>query len=237
MTTADEGVREIQLSGKQLVFLFMAVTVVSVVIFLCGVLVGRGVQARTTSITDAPAMTEAAPGDEPAGAAAEPVVTDQPTPRAEVTFPDRLANAATPQEKLVTRPDPPKAAPPAAPASASAATAPPAAASAPAAAPPAKTAPTAPTTAAPDRPSPGIPTEPKGGGYAIQVAAFNARGEAETLVTRLSGKGYAVYLVTPQAGQPAMFRVRVGKFRERAEAERVAARLERDEQFKPWITR
>ena len=54
---------------------------------------------------------------------------------------------------------------------------------------------------------------------------------------RLSGKGYAVYLVTPQAGQPAMFRVRVGKFAERAEAERVAARLEREEQFKPWITR
>ena len=47
MTTPDDGVREIHLSGKQLVFLFMAVTVVSVVIFLCGVLVGRGVQARS----------------------------------------------------------------------------------------------------------------------------------------------------------------------------------------------
>ena len=33
----DEGFREIQLNGKQLVFLFMAATVVSVVIFLCGV--------------------------------------------------------------------------------------------------------------------------------------------------------------------------------------------------------
>ena len=40
--TTDEGFREIQLNGKQLVFLFMAATVVSVVIFLCGVLVGRG---------------------------------------------------------------------------------------------------------------------------------------------------------------------------------------------------
>jgi hypothetical protein len=34
-----------------------------------------------------------------------------------------------------------------------------------------------------------------------------------------------------------MFRVRVGKFQQRAEAERVAARLQREEQFKPWITR
>ena len=54
----DEGFHEIQLNGKQLVFLFMATTVVSIVIFLCGVLVGRGVQnARgllsSSSSTDA----------------------------------------------------------------------------------------------------------------------------------------------------------------------------------------
>ena len=42
----DEGFHEIQLNGKQLVFLFMAATVVSVVIFLCGVLVGRGVRSQ-----------------------------------------------------------------------------------------------------------------------------------------------------------------------------------------------
>ena len=41
---ADEGFHEIQLSGKQLVFLFMATTVLAVLIFLCGVQVGRGVR-------------------------------------------------------------------------------------------------------------------------------------------------------------------------------------------------
>ncbi len=45
----DDGFHEIQLNGKQLVFLFMAATVVSVVIFLCGVLVGRGVQAERSA--------------------------------------------------------------------------------------------------------------------------------------------------------------------------------------------
>ena len=44
--TQDDGFHEIQLNGKQLVFLFMAATVVSVVIFLCGVLVGRGVRSE-----------------------------------------------------------------------------------------------------------------------------------------------------------------------------------------------
>ena len=44
---SEEGFHEIQLSGKQLVFLFMATTVVSVVIFLLGVVVGRRVPAET----------------------------------------------------------------------------------------------------------------------------------------------------------------------------------------------
>ena len=40
---ADSGIREIQLSGKQLVFLFMASVVLIVSVFLLGVSVGRGV--------------------------------------------------------------------------------------------------------------------------------------------------------------------------------------------------
>ncbi len=232
MTTADDGVREIQLSGKQHVFLFMAVTVVSVVIFLAGVLVGRGVQARTGPV-DGPAMESTAAVDDTVAAAPEPA-PDGPTPRADVTFPKRLEENAAPAEKLVPRKDPP-------PKAAEAAAAPPATAS-PTKTPAAATPPPAPPAAAAakaaeNRPSPGIPPEPKGSGFAIQVAAYSARSEAEGLVKRLVGKGYAVYLVSPQAGQPAMFRVRVGKFKERAEAERVATRLEREEQFKPWITR
>jgi len=48
----DDGFHEIQLNGKQLVFLFMAATVVSVVIFLCGVLVGRGVRVERGAVAD-----------------------------------------------------------------------------------------------------------------------------------------------------------------------------------------
>ena len=43
-TTSDDAFHEIQLNGKQLVFLFMAAVVAMVVIFLLGVLVGRGVR-------------------------------------------------------------------------------------------------------------------------------------------------------------------------------------------------
>ena len=91
--TQDEGFHEIQLNGKQLVFLFMAATVVSVVIFLCGVLVGRGVRAQTGGVADtSPVSTVAettptqpapapAAGSDPTTAAPPPAV-DELAPRA-----------------------------------------------------------------------------------------------------------------------------------------------------------
>ena len=71
----DDGFHEIQLSGKQLVFLFMATTVVSVVIFLCGVLVGRGVKGDTVSAARVP--TAAATATSPAPLAAAPPAGDR----------------------------------------------------------------------------------------------------------------------------------------------------------------
>ena len=41
----------------------------------------------------------------------------------------------------------------------------------------------------------------------------------------------------PANGTPAVYRVRIGKFTTRREAESVAARLKKEEQFNPWITR
>src|SRR5919112_2001209 len=55
--TSDEGLHEIQLNGKQLVFLFMAGTVAAVVIFLCGLMVGRNIQSprlEAVSASEAP---------------------------------------------------------------------------------------------------------------------------------------------------------------------------------------
>src|SRR5262249_56890767 len=74
----DEGFHEIQLNGKQLVFLFMAATVVSVVIFLCGVLVGRGVRAERSVVDSTPAA--AAPDTTP-----QPAPSPQPSPGSDPT--------------------------------------------------------------------------------------------------------------------------------------------------------
>ena len=71
----------------------------------------------------------------------------------------------------------------------------------------------------------------------MQIAALNVRTEAEAIARRLSSKGYAAYVLSPANGTPAVYRVRVGKFNTRREAESVAARLQQEEQFKPWVTR
>ena len=55
----------------------------------------------------------------------------------------------------------------------------------------------------------------------------------------LTGPGFGapVHVLTPANGTPSVFRVRVGKFNTRREAETVAAKLQKEEQFKPWVTR
>ena len=56
---SDPNVREIQLGGKQLVFLFMASLVIAVAIFLLGISVGRGVGAPVESATAEPSSSDA----------------------------------------------------------------------------------------------------------------------------------------------------------------------------------
>jgi cell division septation protein DedD len=82
-----------------------------------------------------------------------------------------------------------------------------------------------------------VPGDPTGNGFVVQVAAVNDRREAETIATRLAGKGYPSFVTTPPNGAARMFRVRIGKYPTRREAEAVATRLQREDQFKPWITR
>jgi cell division septation protein DedD len=190
----DDGVHEIQLSGKQIVFLFMATTVVSVVIFLCGVLVGRGVQAGRPDQADraAAAPPPAAPADA-AGAAGAGTGT--------LTYPERLESDKPVAEQLA----PPPAVTP----------------------PPPKTHEPAAASAATGE-----------DGWVVQVAALRDRDAALAIVKRLTAKGYPAFVLDPTPGSPApVHRVRVGRYADRAEAERVSRRLEREEQFKPLITR
>lgn len=223
---SDEGFHEIQLNGKQLVFLFMAATVVSVVIFLCGVMVGRGVRSQqgpveaaglgtTTSEeprTEPGIQAEAAtapPAASTTAAAAPPEPADDPT-----DYYKELTGAKGGAEKV----SPPPAQ------TREASTARPVPAERPA------------TPSAP----PPVAAEPGavvGEGFVVQVAALRDRSEADAIVKRLAGKGYQAFVVNPVPGKPPVYKVQVGRFPARGDAEKTAARLKSQEQYSPWVTR
>ena len=70
----------------------------------------------------------------------------------------------------------------------------------------------------------------------MQVQALKDHGAAVALAQRLVGKGYPAFVLSPAAGAPSIYRVQVGRYNDRREAEQVARRLEKEEQFKPWIS-
>ena len=205
----DEGFHEIQLSGKELVFLFMATTLVAVVIFLCGVQVGRNVRTDPSETGDAIASASpAAAPSQPQGAAAGPPSAEPPAPAREpedeLSYAKRLQAETAPAEKLKS-PSP--------------------AASAPAA----KPAPAEPPAAA--RPaSAGRP-----GQWIVQLTALQDRAAAGGIARRLAAKGYPAFVLDPPPGSPSLFRVQVGGYSDRALAEQAARRLEKEEQFKAYV--
>ena len=241
---SDEGFREIQLNGKQLIFMFMAVTVVLVVTFLFGVLVGRDArQGPATEIAasdvapDAELARAADSATTPASSGSSPSGATEAPQTEELSYADRLLREGAPEEHLKSAP--PEAAAPvvqepvAAPA--------PAASERPAALPPAVSAkPSASPAPADKTPAAGAQaSDPSGPGFAVQVAAYPDRRDAEKLVKQLATKGYPAFVMDPVQGAPTkLFRVRVGKYPNRAVAEGVQAQLAKAEQFTTaWIAR
>ena len=248
---ADEGFREIQLQGKQLVFLFMAATVVAVVVFLCGVLVGRGVQGSVVGSVEQASFYPAAAEQDPLPARAASTDRNAPlTAQETLTYSslledpeppvETLAPAAEPatvvsEAEVLTQPAP--VSPPAAPAIA---TPPLAAAGTAAPAAPPQVAPAADVPVA--TPPPTVPVvaestsslaEPPGSGFVVQVAAVRQRAQADAIASGLAAKGYPAFVTVSGPN----FRVRVGKYADRGEAESVAGRLRQEERFEPWVTR
>lgn len=229
--TAEDGFHEIQLSGKQLVFLFIVTTSVVVGVFLFGVLVGRGArdarpeeQASTATATPAPAPDAGlapAPDPAPADSAAappEPVVESSPTYHQELTGAGQPKEASRPAPAPEAAPAPPKAEPerktpePAAPAPAAA--------------------------AAKGSVPPGIPTSGRPGTWRVQVMATRDQAVATSVVRKLIDKGYPAFLIPPAADAPqAFYKVQVGRYNDRGEAQKVSQRIEKEEQFPSWILR
>jgi DedD protein len=224
--TPDDAFHEIQLSGKQLVFLFMATTVISVLIFITGVLVGRNVQAE--SLVADPALAAAA---EPAPVPETLVPPDIPSDaegaaaEGQLSYADRLegkqpeAKLKAPEEDTVAVPDVPTP-------------------RAEASVPPVEPAAPESRPAGKEAAAPSSTAGPRPGTWAVQVSSLKDRNAANQLVQRLRSKGYPAYLVAPTPGAPLqLHKVQVGRYGDRAEAQKVDARLKKEEQFDTWIVR
>jgi cell division septation protein DedD len=247
-TTQDDSFHEIQLNGKQLFFLFMAATTISVVIFLLGVMVGRGPRAARSAVAETQALSESPSADaQPTSSAiapAPPAGTDltmvpPPPPSDEVAeirpgsradepkpapaTPDKAtAGTATKVEKPVAVVPEPKAPSPAPPPAGRSVTTTPAPA-------------TRSTAPAPQVAPLSAAAASDADRWVVQVAALNAQSEANEYVRGLSGKGYSAYIMAPQAGSSS-YRVRVGGFKSKGEAQTAAQKLGKEMGIKPWVT-
>ena len=247
---SDEGFREIQLNGKQLIFMFMAVTVVLVVTFLFGVLVGRDV--REGAVAAEVASAEVAPeprlaptgynGAPPSPAGSSTSHAPAAPPAEELSYAERLLRDTPPEEHLK-----PSAASEAAlapvvqepVADKTPAPPPPAAPRERAPAPVAPASRTAKPTSVPAPAAAAQASDPSGPGFAVQVAAYRDRRDADTLAKQLAAKGYPAFVMDPVKGtSTALFRVRVGKYKTLKDAEAVEVRLQTTEQLtNAWIAR
>ena len=202
---ANHGPTESAPSAKQLVFLAMTATVVAVIVFLCGVLVGRGMPARGAPGTVA---TRTAPSGAGTRFGVPEIAADPEAARGSpldaLSYFDRLIRTAAAPESLV------------APAGELASEL--------------ETAPSSPASQA----AAGVPAV--AASWVVQVSALRSDDEARTVAAELVAKGYPAVVVDPAPGAPrAVYRVRVGPYTDRSEANRVRDRLDTEEQFTSFV--
>ncbi|MDP6579833.1 MAG: SPOR domain-containing protein [Vicinamibacterales bacterium] len=204
---ANTGQSEAAPSAKQLVFLAMIATVVAVIVFLCGVLVGRGMPGRRMAPMTA---TEAESGGAGMVGLGVPDVALDPdaeagSPLDALTYFDLLSGAEPVSEPTATPADAPTGE----------------AALEPGA--------TSLTRASPEDAA-------AASSFVVQVTALRSGDDASATAAGLVAKGYPAFVVDPAPGAPvAVYRVRVGPYADQGEAETVRHQLETEEQYKPWI--
>ena len=233
-------------SPKQIVFLFMAATVVAVVVFLFGLLVGRGVPldlavsgqgvrdagSSISYMDERPATILERQSAEPSAAVltGDDFSYSERLHRNQSSAEDDLLGTVNPEERLSV--DAPRPMPDGDEddidrdnLAVAETTENPAALSMPDQS---------------DR-SKSLPAQSRSvleeGGFTVQVMSLRDRTAAERVASGLVEKGYEAFVAPPIDGAPVpVFLVRVGRYSDREEAEQIKNRLEQNEELKPWIT-
>ena len=202
---ANHGPSESAPSAKQLVFLAMMATVVAVIVFLCGVLVGRGMPPRRGLGAGA---TQAAPSGAGPRFGVPAIVPDSEaalgSPLDALSYFDRLSRTDAAAETLV--------------------------------APVRELAPRLGAVPRSSGPQVAAGVGAAAALFVVQVTALRSADEARTVAAGLMAKGYPAVVVDPAPGAPAaVYRVRVGPYVDRGEADAVRDRLDTEEPFTPFV--
>ena len=200
----DGAYYEVQLNNKQLVFLFMATLAIAVVVFLCGVMVGRGVHDATLA-ADQNDIAAMSPRTNTTEAQPMPVANKPNLDYTKRLESDKEQHRLEPVQSVKSE------------------------------SPETVARVTSRSKAPPPPPKARATTLGKSeGAFTIQVVALKTEDAAQSLLNRLKQKNYRAYL--EDGGEAGLHRVRVGRFSTRAEAEKVAQKLQDEERFKPYIT-
>lgn len=256
----EKSYYEIQLDNKQLILVFLAGVTVCVLIFVLGVMVGKGkkeaemaaVGSRPTTATQ-PAAVQQEEGKSPGNM--KPMVDEQApagTPEGKEGTRVKTA-AASPQQAGnnkeqysfydldKTKTEPASARPVAAAAKQQqqqpqqqpdATKKPEPQATSPAAAPDTKTTTTTPAAAANGSNNIEVPGA---GRYTIQVMATSNKKKADEQLAALKKKGYSARLDETTDGGRVSYKVRVGTFPDPESAKKVAARLKEQMKLDTWV--
>jgi cell division septation protein DedD len=84
------------------------------------------------------------------------------------------------------------------------------------------------------RPAPGDLVAP-GGAFVVQVLATNDEAQAKRLRDRLASRGYPASIAEDESGPAPVWRVRLGRWRERGPAEAMAGKVRKQEGLEPWV--
>jgi DedD protein len=232
---------ELSLDGRQIASIVVGALVILAVVFVLGLNVGRQTAAR---------QAVAPPGGDLAALDQVPA----PDAQAKITFYDQLPKNRPPAPPPLQKAPPatPVAAPAAAEAAASSPPATSAAAAVAAAAPAggptvtasvaepadAPAAPSAPSARPPPpgrAPSPASRSGASGGSFTVQLAATATRGDAERLAAKYASLGARVE-PADVPGKGRLYRVRAGRFPDRASAERYLKDAVRETGAKGFVT-
>ena len=206
---SDDGIHEISLNGKTLVFIFMATTVLLVVTFLLGVLVGRGARklqglnqkVLTSDVVEEDLVEEFEMAPEVVLPEDETVQMGNLSYPERLTSPDVMQESVNPDSGLIEEVLPSEVE----------------------------------SIITEQTPLAGSSLESVKVGFTVQVAAVRSREDAEAMLEQLLSDDYPAYLLEPKS--PAeLYRVRVGQYQDQKEADDMRRRLE-EAQFPAWITR